>query len=170
MRMYPKPRKQHGKSGSPKANASVSFAADVAKRYAALAKDTVANLKQQLQEEDGYEAGKAIARALSEIIVSAANNEIPLHELDLKGYAPYMALSKSRNEKMVVFYAVAFYEGSQLYSYRSNDQTLVVGDHVLVPVGPDNEEKEAVIKKIEMTHPSKTPYPYEKMKEIIRRL
>lgn len=168
MRIYPK--KQHCKVGSPKANASVSFAADAAKRYAALAKETVVNLKKQLQEEDDYEAGKAIARALSEIIVSAANNEVPLHELELKGYSPYMALSQSRNEKMVVYYAVAFYDGSQLYSYRSKDQTLVVGDNVIVPVGPENEEKEAVIKKIEMTHPSKTPYPYEKMKEIIRRL
>lgn len=168
MRIHPK--KHRGQVTSPKASASVSFATEAAKRYRALAKDTVANLKKQLQEEDDYEAGKAIARALSEIIVVAANNEIPLHELDLKGFSPYMALSTTRNEKMVVYYAVAFYDGSQLYSYRSNDQTLVVGDHVIVPVGPDNEEKEAVIKKIEMTHPSKTPYPYEKMKEIIRRL
>lgn len=168
MRKYPK--KQYGKVGILKASANVFFATNTAKRYASLTRDIIANLKNQLFEEDDYKAGKAIAHALSEVIILAANNEIPLHELNLKGYSPYMALSQSRNKKMVVYYAVVFNEGNYMYSYRSNDQTLVVGDHVVVPVGPNNEEKEAVIKKIEMVHPSKTPYPYDNMKKIIRRL
>lgn len=69
----------------------------------------------------------------------------------------------------VVYYGVAFHNSTKLYSYRSDDQTLAVGDGVIVPVGPDDEEQEGVIRKIEMCHPSCTPFPYEEMKRIIRR-
>lgn len=170
--MFLKPRKHraHKNEVSQKAVCKTTCAVDAANNFKAMLKETVTNLKQQMSEEENYNAGKAIARALCEMIASAANNNIPLHEIGLAGYAPYQALSKIRNSTMVIYYAVEFTAGGNLYSYRSDDDTLVVGDDVLVPVGADNEEHEAKIKKIEMVHPSKTPYPYDKMKKIIGRI
>ncbi len=56
------------------------------------------------------------------------------------------------------------------YAYKCNDITLNTGEYVIVPVGEDGEEKIARITGIQFCTLDIMPYPYDKMKTIIRRV
>ncbi|MEL3907824.1 MAG: DUF6508 domain-containing protein [Treponemataceae bacterium] len=70
----------------------------------------------------------------------------------------------------VKYCGVLFSEGGHIYHYRTRDLTLMPGDEVIVPVGPENIEEIACIETIQFCKWDNTPYPLEKTKEIIGRL
>lgn len=68
------------------------------------------------------------------------------------------------------FCAVSFNESFQTYSYLCEDETIQVGDQVIVPVGPQNVELEATVKKIIYATKAAAPYQFDKLKKIITRV
>ena len=54
-----------------------------------------------------------------------------------------------------------------MYSYRTDDSTLEVGDVVKVPVGKDNDIGYATIEEIGYFTEEDAPYPVDKTKLII---
>ena len=62
---------------------------------------------------------------------------------------------------------VRFDNTRRLYSYRSNDATLKVGDVVDVPVGNDGNISQATIEEIAYYNEDNAPYPPNKTKFII---
>lgn len=65
---------------------------------------------------------------------------------------------------------VRFPGTSRAYHYRTSDQTLDIGDTVVVPVGAENRETEAVIVSVGRYLGSAAPYPPGRTKEILRKL
>ena len=66
---------------------------------------------------------------------------------------------------------VEFTPEGRSYSYLSDDASIAAGDHVIVPVGPENEEKLAtVVRTEEVASGADLPYPLEKMKKVLRKL
>ena len=65
---------------------------------------------------------------------------------------------------------VQFTPDGREYSYLSDDETVAAGDHVIVPAGPDNEEKLARVSRVELLSDEELPYPLEKMKKLLRKL
>lgn len=59
---------------------------------------------------------------------------------------------------------------NKLYSYFYDDDSIKIGDHVIVPVGKNNEEKEAIVETFWRLSEEKLPYPLEKIKKIIRKI
>lgn len=57
----------------------------------------------------------------------------------------------------------------RVFSYRTEDTTIQIGDTVIVPVGRDNEEKEGKVVSIGQYARSGVPYPVEKTKFILRK-
>lgn len=69
----------------------------------------------------------------------------------------------------VKYCGVEFHEGGRLYHYRTKDLSIMEGDEVVVPVGSENDETTAYVKKIQFYKWDNTPYPLEKTKCIIRK-
>lgn len=59
--------------------------------------------------------------------------------------------------------------GEKTYYYLTDDDTLSIGDRVIVPFGSDNSEKSGIIKEIEYYLPERVPFPVEKTKTIIKK-
>ena len=68
-----------------------------------------------------------------------------------------------------IFCSVVFSESGKEYYYQTEDDTLEVGDKVIVPAGRDNEEKEVVITQISYFTKETLPMPLEKVKRILRK-
>lgn len=72
------------------------------------------------------------------------------------------------NDKTIYLYCgVVFENSSYPYHYRTEDASLKIGDKVIVPVGPENEEVSAEIVSVEQHRRISVPYPLEKVKWII---
>ncbi len=68
----------------------------------------------------------------------------------------------------VKYCGVQFSDGGKVYHYRTTDLRIEAGDEVIVPVGPNNKEREGFVVSVEFCRWDDTPYPLEKTKEIIR--
>jgi hypothetical protein len=68
-----------------------------------------------------------------------------------------------------MFCSVEFTEGGKSYYYISDDDTIEVGDLVIVPVGKDEHTATVEVVNIEYFTEDETPLPIEKAKHIIGR-
>ncbi len=68
-----------------------------------------------------------------------------------------------------IYCSVEFDEGYKSYYYISDDDSIEVGDHVIVPVGKDNYHSVAEVVKVEYFAAENVPLPLEKTKHIIRK-
>ena len=64
---------------------------------------------------------------------------------------------------------MVFDEGQKSYYYLTKDDSIEVGDFVLVPVGKDNHEAVVEVVNIEYFREENIPLPIEKTKKIIRK-
>lgn len=71
------------------------------------------------------------------------------------------------NSRKYIYCKVRFGTSSKLYSYRTEDSSLEVGDVVEVPVGKDDDIGYATIEEIGYFDEENVPYPVEKTKKII---
>lgn len=72
-------------------------------------------------------------------------------------------------EKKIIYCRISFGDDDLLYFYRTDDESLRVGDRVIVPAGPDNIELAAIVREIRLYDLDKVPYPLDKTKQIISR-
>lgn len=75
---------------------------------------------------------------------------------------------KRRNTDYI-FCSIVFDEGPKSYYYLTEDDSIEVGDFVLVPAGKDNHEATVKVVDIEYFAEGATPLPVEKTKQIIRK-
>ena len=69
------------------------------------------------------------------------------------------------------WYEVVFSEfDSHGYSYFYDDDSIKIGDKVIVPTGPDNKERTATVINFWRLSEERLPYPAEKTKRIIRKI
>lgn len=73
-------------------------------------------------------------------------------------------------EKYLVFCNVSFHSGEKTYCYLTDDETLRVGDRVIVPVGPENRELTGRVESVEYRRPGEAPYPLGRIKRILRKV
>lgn len=82
---------------------------------------------------------------------------------------PYLFSKLRRTTTGSIFCSVAFHEGGKLYYYLTDDETLAVGDVVVVPVGNHERRSTATIVKIESFAAEDVPYPMDRVKVVIGR-
>ena len=68
-----------------------------------------------------------------------------------------------------IYCSVAFEEGQKSYYYLTEDDSIKIGDFVLVPDGKDNREVVVEVVNIEYFSEDNVPLPIEKTKRIIRK-
>jgi hypothetical protein len=66
-----------------------------------------------------------------------------------------------------IYCSVSFNDDSSVYYYQTEDESIDAGDRVIVPAGPDNAERIAIVKRIDYYEADKVPFSLEKTKQII---
>ncbi len=79
----------------------------------------------------------------------------------------YNKVKRRKND--YIFCSVTFDGGYKSYYYLADDDSIEVGDYVLVPAGKDNHIAVAEVVKIEYFSKEEAPLPLEKTKHIIRK-
>lgn len=74
-----------------------------------------------------------------------------------------------RRKQDYIYCSVEFDEGYKSYYYIADDDSIKVGDYVIVPVGKENHHSVAEVVKVEFFAEEDLPLPLEKTKHIIRR-
>ena len=74
-----------------------------------------------------------------------------------------------RRKSEYIFCSVTFDEGYKSYYYLTEDDSIEIGDFVLVPAGKDNHEAVVEVVNIEYLSEENVPLPIEKTKRIIRK-
>lgn len=74
-----------------------------------------------------------------------------------------------RRQSEYIFCSVTFDEGYKSYYYLTDDDSIEIGDFVLVPAGKDNHEAVVEVVNIEYFSEENVPLPIEKTKKIIRK-
>ena len=74
-----------------------------------------------------------------------------------------------RRKSEYIFCSVTFDDGYKSYYYLTDDDSIEVGDFVLVPAGKDNHEAVVEVVNIEYFSEENVPLPIEKTKIIIRK-
>ena len=69
----------------------------------------------------------------------------------------------------IIYCSVTFDEGYKSYYYIADDDSIEVGDYVIVPAGKDNHEATVEVVKKEYFAADEVPLPMEKTKHIIRK-
>jgi len=84
-------------------------------------------------------------------------------------FNPSVYSSLKRRKDDIIYCSVIFEDGSRSYYYIADDDSIEVGDFVLVPAGTDNHLAIVNVVKIEHFSREDVPFPVEKTKHIIRK-
>ena len=76
---------------------------------------------------------------------------------------------RTSEQGVVYFCSVVFDEGYKTYYYLTDDDSIEIGDSVLVPAGKDNHEGIVEVVNIEYFSEENVPLPVEKTKKIIQK-
>ena len=68
-----------------------------------------------------------------------------------------------------IYCSLTFGSSKKTYYYRTEDDNIEEGDLVIVPVGSDNHEAEALVVKVEYYNKEDVPFPLNKTKFIIEK-
>lgn len=74
-----------------------------------------------------------------------------------------------RRKQDYIYCSVEFEEGYKTYYYIADDDSIEVGDYVIVPAGKDNHHAVVEVVKVEYFSEEDVPLPVEKTKHIIRK-
>lgn len=83
------------------------------------------------------------------------------------GFAGLLDTNVLKRGEEYIYCSVEFPPVSKSYYYRTEDDSLKVGDMVIVPVGNDGDEEVAFIRAIEHFPEDRLPFPLAKTKRII---
>ncbi len=84
-------------------------------------------------------------------------------------FAPYIYGQVKRRKSDYIFCSVNFDDGYKSYYYLTEDDSIEVGDLVVVPAGKDNQEKIVEVVDINYYSENDAPLPIAKTKYIIRK-
>ena len=73
------------------------------------------------------------------------------------------------DEKVYIYCGVVFQKPGKVYCYRTEDETIQIGDKVIVAVGREMEEKEVEVVHVGRYLRACAPYPVDKSKCILRK-
>lgn len=84
-------------------------------------------------------------------------------------HLPTPFTSKIYDNTEFIYCGVVFEDRERIYLYRVENISIKIGDKVIVPVGENNEEKEAMVVSVDTYIYPNVPYPVHKTKKIIEK-
>lgn len=104
------------------------------------------------------------------IDVGMVQDEISKWEKEIKEYIDHMEENRQQEAQTIYTYCGVLLPFSErVFSYRTEDTTIQIGDIVIVPVGRDNEEMEGKVVSVGQYARAGVPYPVEKTKFILKK-
>ena len=79
----------------------------------------------------------------------------------------YEEVLRHKNEH--IYLSLQFHKSKKTYYYLTDNESIKIGDYVVVPVGTDNDESVAKVEKIEFFSYFDAPIEVEKTKKVIRK-
>ena len=74
---------------------------------------------------------------------------------------------RRRRASDVIYLSVNFGNSSREYNYLTDDDSIEVGDDVVVPVGEDNVQQVVEVTAKNYYQPDEVPYPLDRIKRVI---
>ncbi len=95
-----------------------------------------------------------------------------INDIELWGeiFNPAIYARPSKRKSDIIYCGVEFGGYSSMYHYITDDDSIEVGDTVIVPVGKNNREVEGYIAEKKYCSKEDVPYPLSKVKKIIRKI
>lgn len=81
----------------------------------------------------------------------------------------YFIDENSEGNRVYTYCGVVFDGNTRVFHYLTGNETIRAGDVVIVPVGMNNDEKEATVVSVGEYLSNAVPYPVAKTKEVIRK-
>lgn len=81
--------------------------------------------------------------------------------------SPEFYNQRRRRESDVIYLSVNFGHSSREYNYLTDDDSITVGDYVVVPVGEDNERQIVEVTGKHYYQRDEVPYPLDRIKKVI---
>lgn len=69
----------------------------------------------------------------------------------------------------IIYCSVSLEDGGKTYYYTTDDESIEVGDEVIIPVGAANTELHGIVESVGYYLPENVPFPYDRTKAIIRK-
>lgn len=88
---------------------------------------------------------------------------------DMEMFSPAVYEVGRKREGEYIYCSVSFTELGNTYYYVTDDESLEIGDFVVVPAGRENKEQTAQIQDIEYFHKEEVPFPLDRTKRILRK-
>ncbi len=85
-------------------------------------------------------------------------------------FNPAIYARPSKRKSDIIYCGIEFGEYSSMYHYITDDDSIKVGDTVIVPVGKNNREVEGYVAEKKYCNKEDVPYPLSKVKKIIRKI
>ena len=83
--------------------------------------------------------------------------------------SPWTYNRPRRRQCEYIYCSVVFNENGPSYYYLTDDDTIDIGEEVVVPTGQDNHEAVVTVVDIEYFRKDNAPYPFQNTKWILRR-
>ncbi len=95
-----------------------------------------------------------------------------IDDIELWGeiFNPAIYARPSKRKSDIIYCGIEFGEYSSIYHYITDDDSIEVGDTVIVPVGKNNREVEGYVAEKKYCPKEDVPYPLSKVKKIIRKI
>lgn len=146
---------------------------DTSKEHIVVSQNPIRTYKLILEREDGTQekiSGRYDKLGLPEkfpVLMRKVVNCTNYFDHSLFSQEVYEQIPRRKDD--LIYCSVGFADGWKTYYYRTEDDTLEVGDQVVVPAGKDNHLAIVDIVGIEYCSLEQVPFPIEKTKMIIRR-
>jgi len=79
-------------------------------------------------------------------------------------------MPQSNDKEGYIYCSVAFSEDGKTYYYFTDDESIQIGDRVIVQVGTDYKEATGTVVAVERFDKAEVPLPLEKIKRILRKV
>jgi hypothetical protein len=89
------------------------------------------------------------------------------------GFGQLLSANDFMNASMpgdIKYCSIEFAEFGITFYYQTDDDTIGVGDSVVVPFGKNNNERLGVVKVVGYFHPEHVPFPLDRTKKIIKKI
>lgn len=92
------------------------------------------------------------------------------HDIILNTTQGNIILSPKNNQKQFYFVDITFDNNSRPYTYLCSDESITIGDYVIVPVGADSDKKCVHVNDAYYATAETLHYPINKMKMVISKI
>lgn len=96
-------------------------------------------------------------------VIRGMVNITPTGALFVDGYYQH----RRRRTSDVIYLGVQFSDGGGEYNYLTDDNSIDVGDQIVVPVGDDNAEQVVTVSSKNYYQPEDVPFPLDQVKRVI---